>query len=298
MTISPLLTALLAVPVLLLGEWLVRRVPWLERVNIPAPVLGGLLVALLVLGANLALPYSIRFPTTVSAAWWTWIVTIEPEWAARPARSLSVPLLGAFYVCVGLNSTWAVVRRGSVQVVMFLGVATLLGVVQNVVGVALAKAMGLHPLMGVLGGSLTMTGGHGTTLGFAPQFEAGVLASAAVIGSALATMGLVVGSLLGGPVGGWLICRHRLQSEAPRVPSMADAPAVPRAGLGPDLHTLWVFGGSVAKHLVCVLLLVKAGAWASYFLAKTGVAFPVHIGAMLLATVARNLIDLLAPGWI
>lgn len=300
MTIPALLTALLAVPVLLGGERLVWRFRWLGRMNIPAPVVGGLLVAVAVLLLNLGLDTSVRFPTSVSTAWWTWLVTIEPEWAGRPAKSLSVPLLGAFYVCVGLNSTWAVVRRGSVQVIVFLGAATLLGVVQNIVGVALALAMGLPPLMGVLCGSLTMTGGHGTTLGFAPQFEAGGITGVVVIGSAMATMGLVVGSLLGGPVGGWLIRRHGLQAESARFSPRADADAGAPAdsGLVSDMRTLWKLGGPVLGHLIFVLLLVKAGAWASHFLAKTGVAFPVHIGAMLLATVVRNLADLIAPGWV
>lgn len=304
MTITPLLTVLLAVPVLLMGERLVRRIPFLGRTNIPAPVVGGLLVALAVLIANLAADASIRFATSVSTPWWTWLVTIEPEWAARPAKSLSVPLLGAFYVCVGLNSTWAVVRKGSVQVVVFLAAATLLGVVQNLVGVLLAKGMGLHPLMGVLCGSVTMAGGHGTTLGFAPQLEAAGVQSAAVIGSAMATMGLVVGSLMGGPVGGWLIRRHHLKAEVATEAggaSTKDAPAetaAPHSGLMPDLRTLGRLGLTVLKHVVLVLALVKAGAWASYFLAKTGVSFPVHIGAMLLATAVRNVVDLVAPDWI
>lgn len=297
MTIPPLLIVLLALPVLLGGEQLVRRVQFLNRSNIPAPVAGGLLVAVLVLLLNLAGVIAIKFTSTVSAAWWTWLVTIEPEWAVRPAKSLSVPLLVAFYVCVGLNSTWAVVRKGSVQVVVFLAVATLLGVIQNLVGITIAKTLGLHPYMGVLCGSLTMTGGHATTLGFAPLLEAGGLKAAVVIGSAMATMGLVIGSLMGGPIGGWLIRRKKLQSDAP-AEFQAAAAEVSAPGLWPDLQVIASHRTSFLPHLLLVLTIVKGGAWASYFLLKTGVTFPTHIGAMLLGTAVRNLVDLVRPGWI
>lgn len=297
MTLPPLLIVVLAVPVLLIGEALVRRIRFLHRTNIPAPVVGGLLVALVVLGLNLAGVFTLKFATQVSAPWWTWLVTIEPEWAARPAKSLPVPLLVAFYVSIGLNSTWAVVRRGSVQVVIFLGVATLLGVVQNLVGLGLAGALGLHPYMGILCGSLTMTGGHGTTLGFAPLLEAGGLKEAVVIGSTMATMGLVVGSLMGGPVGGWLIRRHRLKSDAPAEFHVVTVATVP-PGLWHDVRALLARRRELARHVLLVLVIVKGGAWASYFLLTTGVTFPTHIGAMLLGTAVRNVIDLKAPGWI
>jgi ESS family glutamate:Na+ symporter len=307
MTIAPLLTFLLAIPVLLMGEQLVRRVRWLERTNIPAPVVGGLLVALLILVVNLtvAAKSKLSFGLNVDAPWWTWLVTIEPEWAARPVKSLSVPMLGAFYVCAGLNCTWAVVRKGGVQVVIFLAAATLLGVVQNIVGIAIAKGMGLPSVMGVVCGSLTMAGGHGTAQAFVPQLVEAGLKEAALIGSAMATMGLVVGSLMGGPVGGWLIRHYRLKAELVPAPATGelrqDAPAAaaPQWGLGFDLRTLWFLGGTVLKHLLIVLALVKLGAWASYYLKQiTTVTFPVHIGAMLLATLVRNLADLVAPGWI
>jgi ESS family glutamate:Na+ symporter len=307
MTISPLLTVLLAVPVLLLGERLVRHVRLLSRTNIPAPVVGGLLVALVVLVVNLAAGSAITFASKVATPWWTWLVMIEPEWlkSPSPAQPLSLPLLASFYVCVGLNSTWTVIRKGSVQVIVFLGVATLLGVVQNFVGVALAKGMGLHPLMGILCGSLTMTGGHGTTLGFTQRLEEGGLQNSWIIGSTMATMGIVVGSLMGGPIGGWLIRHYRLRSGATPAPGAASAPSIsaapavlPPAGLVTDLRELRSLGGSVLGHLLFVFVMVKAGAWAAFFLAKTGVTFPIHIGSMLFAVAVRNVVDLVAPGWI
>ena len=87
MTIPAWFAVALAIPVLLLGEFLVRRVPLLSRFNIPAPVVGGLLIALLVLLGNLSGWFTVKFETSVTAQWWTWLVTIEPEWVKAPARN-------------------------------------------------------------------------------------------------------------------------------------------------------------------------------------------------------------------
>src|ERR1041384_1432493 len=134
-----------ALPVLLFGEWLVRRVSCLGKFSIPAPVIGGLLVSLVVLLLNATGASAIQFATKVTAPWWTWLVSIEPEWATGPAKSLSLPLLVGFFTCIGLNATWDIVRRGSLPLLIFLGVATLLGVVQNLAGIATAKGLGVHP---------------------------------------------------------------------------------------------------------------------------------------------------------
>src|SRR5512139_866977 len=95
--LSAWFAVVLAVPVLLLGEWLVRRVWVLSRFNIPAPVVGGLLVSLLVLGTHLSKVWPVQFGTKVAAQWWTWLVTIEPEWLKAPSKSVALPFLVAFF---------------------------------------------------------------------------------------------------------------------------------------------------------------------------------------------------------
>ena len=96
MTLSAWYAVVLAIPVLLLGEWLVRRIKFLGRFNIPPPVVGGLLIAVLVLGGNLTGWASAKFDTAVTAPWWTWFVTIEPDWAKRPSKNVNLPFLVAF----------------------------------------------------------------------------------------------------------------------------------------------------------------------------------------------------------
>ncbi len=300
MTLSPWLPLFLAIPVLLLGEWLVRRFSFLARFNIPAPVVGGILISLVVLAVNLIGPGGIKFTTNVTERWWTWLVTIEPEWARSPAKSVSFPMMAAFFTCVGLNATWLVVRRGSVQVVLFLVLATVLAAIQNGVGIGLARLQGADPLLGIVCGSASMTGGHGTALGFADVFTKLGLENAAVLGAAAATVGLVCGGLLGGPVGGYLIRRRNLKPEA------AALAALPEAGLGEegagilaDFRRAGRMGRTVLLHVLLVLACIKVGAWVSYFLVElTQKSFSAQIGAMIVGVAVRNLVDLSGRRWI
>ena len=292
MTLPAWLPVLLAVPVLLLGEWLTRRIPALGRFNIPAPVTGGLLLslALLVAGALTAEP--VQMASKVTARWWTWLVTIEPEWEAAPARSVTLPMLVAFFTCIGLNASRDVLRRGGGQVLLFLGIGTTLAVLQNVVGVGVAALLGADPLLGLVSGSISMTGGHGTALGFAPVLEQQGLAGAGPLGAAAATLGLVAGGLLGGPVGIWLVRRHGLRAAAGPGERL-EAGASGAAGILRDLAAMRSGGWPVLWHLLLVLACVKAGAWVSHFMELTGIRFPPHIGAMVVGVVVRNALDAL-----
>src|SRR5688500_4274160 len=145
MTIPAWLAVALAIPVLLLGEVLVRRIPLLARFNIPAPVAGGLLIALLVLGGNLTGWFGARFETGVTARWWTWLVTIEPDWIKAPSRNVNQPFLVAFFTCIGLNASWSLVRRGSWPLLVFLLLSALLAVMRHLWAVTLGKMLGSSP---------------------------------------------------------------------------------------------------------------------------------------------------------
>ncbi len=297
MIFSPWLPVLLAVPVLVMGEALVRRIKVLDRFNIPSPVAGGLLVALVLLAVNLSGMGQCQFETKVAARWWTWLVTPEPEWVTAPAKSANLPFLVGFFTCIGLNASWALARRGSVQVITFLLTAAVLAVLQNVIGMALALLLGTSPLLGVVCGSVTMTGGHGTALGFAAEFEKAGLNGAAVLGVAAATFGLVSGGLLGGPVGGALIREHRLQPAASPGTHLELGQTQP-AGILSELAALRSFGASAGWHLLLLLGCIKVGAWVSWFIQATKLTFPVYMGAMLVGVAVRNLADGFKVGWL
>jgi ESS family glutamate:Na+ symporter len=297
MTISPWFAVALALPVLLLGEWLVRRVSVLARFNIPAPVVGGLLFALVLLGGNLTGWFSAKFQTSVTAQWWTWLVSTELEWTKGPSKNVNLPFLVAFFTCIGLNASWSLVKKGSGYALVFLAISTVLAVFQNVIGVLLAKLMGEPPLLGLVCGSLTLTGGIGTALGFAPELEKIGMSNAAVVSVAAATFGLVAGGLVGGPLGGWLIQRHKLKSTAAAEVHL-EAGQTGESGILPDLRNLWIRGKSFWLHLLVLLLCIKVGAWVSYFIQAFGVTFPVYMGAMILGLIVRNVADVCGGRWI
>lgn len=297
MTLSPWLTVLLAVPVLLLGERLVGAVGWLRRFNIPAPVVGGLLVSLLVLVGNLTGLWPVAFAAKVEARWWTWLVTPEHLWLAAPAKNVNLPFLVGFFTCIGLNASWALARRGSAQVVMFLALASVLAVVQNILGLLLARLLGVSPLLGLVCGSISMTGGHGTALGFAGELEKAGLPAAAVVGVAAATFGLVVGGLLGGPVGGGLIRRFRL-TPAVAAAAPEETGSAPLAGLRGEWRALWRQGRAALLALLTLAVCIKAGAWVSLGLESLGLTFPVYIGAMLVGVGVRNGVEAAGGRWL
>lgn len=297
MTIPAFFVVVLAVPVLLLGEVLVRRIRLLSRFNIPAPVVGGLLVSVLVLLGHLSGAFAVHFQNNVTARWWTWLVTAEVDWFGAPSKNVNTPFLVAFFTCIGLNARWELVRRGGLQVLVFWGLAGVLAVMQNGIGAGLAKLLGVSPLLGLVCGSVTMTGGHGTALGFASDLEKAGLPAAAVAGMAAATFGLVAGGLIGGPVGGLLIRRRHLQPGA-SAQTHLEAGRTGESGILNDLRLLAGFGKRCLTHLLLLLACVKVGAWVSYFIQQRGITFPVYMGAMLLGVGVRNLMDWRRRNWV
>jgi ESS family glutamate:Na+ symporter len=111
---------------------------------------------------------------------------------------------------------------------------------------------------------------------------------------AAATFGLVAGGLIGGPLGGWLIRRHNLKSDAPATTHL-EGGQTGEAGILQDFRALVGYGGRFITHVVILLVCIKLGAWVSFFIQKTGFTFPVYMGALLLGVVVRNLADVFAP---
>ena len=180
-------TLALAGVVLFLGYGIKRRITLLSRYNIPAPVVGGLLVAALLSLAHQRGHAPVTFDAT-----------------------LQTPLQNAFFASVGFGASLALLRIGGPLVLIFFVASSLAAIGQNVLGLGIATVLGQPPLLGVLAGSVTLTGGPATGLAFAPLFEEAGVPSAATLAVASAMVGIVSGGLIGGPIGTWLIARHRL----------------------------------------------------------------------------------------
>jgi ESS family glutamate:Na+ symporter len=256
---------------LFVGYALKRLIPALARYNIPAPVVGGLPVAIFLAFAYRNGWTPITFDTT-----------------------LQVPLQNAFFTSVGFGASFALLRRGGPLVVVFLVVASIFAALQNLVGGLVAIALGQHPLMGVLAGSVTLTGGPATGLAFAPQFEAAGVVGAPTLAVAAAMAGIVCGGLLGGPIGTFLIERlpHRARGATPptgTLENVAESHVIeprPSTPVGEDVEAY-----NLVKHLVVMLAAMGLGAWVSAWITGMGYTLPGYIGAMIVAAAFRNLDD-------
>jgi glutamate:Na+ symporter, ESS family len=261
---------------LLAGYGLRRVFPLLARLNMPAAVLGGLSVAVIVWVAQSRGITTFRFDTTLQS-----------------------PLMIAFFTTVGFGAGVSLLKKGGKPFVIFLFLASVFAVMQNVLGVAVAVAFGLHPLFGVLTGSVALTGGPGTAASFAPLFEQAGVPAAAPVGIATAMAGIVLGALIGGPVITWLIHRNQLQgpgvgTKVARTALVEDAveaaPVLSGGGAEDDEEAF-----PLLKSVIALLIAMWLGSYVSKGFALISVTLPPYIGAMIVAALIRNVDD--AFGW-
>jgi glutamate:Na+ symporter, ESS family len=251
------------------GIQLRKRIAWLDRLNIPAAVVGGLLFTTMVL--------LLRQRS----------ITIVLDTAMQATLSV------AFFTSIGLGASLALLRRGGLQVLIFLILATLFCLVQNFLGIAIALGFDENPLLGVMAGSVTLVGGPATGLAFAPVFEQAGLRGAAPLALTAATAGIVCGGLVGGPVGTYLIRRFGLASTTK---SAEEA----QAELEGAPETLIVEvdreDSGFIRNLVVLGLAMGIGSIVSAYIQSLGITLPAYIGAMLVASALRNVDD--ATGWL
>jgi glutamate:Na+ symporter, ESS family len=290
LTLDVVQTVALGGLALFLGYRLKKAIPSLARYNIPAAVVGGMVVALVTL-----------------VAWSRGVTLLGFDISIRQ------PLQIAFFTTIGFGASVSLLRIGGPLVAFFFMLSTIAAILQNVVGVAVARLLGEAPLLGVLAGSVTLTGGPATGLAFAPLFERAGVVGAETIAVAAAMMGIVAGGVMGGPIATSLIKRHKLRVAAVRepplqpgalgVPDRAEAvveavagePAVPT----PKGEDVEAYG--LLKNLVAILVAMALGTWVSLWL--NGASFtipglgtrqltlPAYIGAMLVAAAIRNFDD-------
>lgn len=257
-------TLTLAAVVYFVGIQLKRRIGWIDRLNIPAAVVGGLLFTALSMIAH------DRF------------FNVQLDTVAQPVLSV------AFFTSIGMGASLALLKRGGLQVVIFLAFATAFCFVQNFIGIGIARAFGENPLLGVMAGSVTLVGGPATGMAFAPLFESAGLVGAGALALAAATMGIVFGGLTGSPVGTYLIKRRNLGSSVVSTAEM-------KAELDPAEPALIVEveqeDTPLITNMVVLALAMGLGSVVSRWIGSLGVTLPAYIGAMLVASVFRNIDD-------
>lgn len=257
-------TLTLAAVVYFTGIALRKRVGWLDRLNIPAAVVGGLLFTLLSMAAY-SRGVGIRLDTSAQTV-----------------------LMVAFFTSIGMGASLALLKRGGVQVLLFLGFATVFCFVQNFLGIAIATGFGENPLLGVMAGSVTLVGGPGTGLAFSGLFEEAGLAGAGVIALAAATAGIVCGGLIGSPAGTFIIRKARLAAGMHSTAEMRAELEQPPETMVVDIERE---DNEVLRSLVILALAMGLGSIVSRWIQSLGVTLPSYVGAMLVAAVLRNVDD-------
>jgi glutamate:Na+ symporter, ESS family len=242
---------------ILIGEGIVRAVPVLARLSVPRAILGGLVLAFLVLGARGRVA-NFEFDT-----------------------SLRTLLMIAFFTTIGLGASLRLLRIGGLGVLIFLGASVLGLVVQMVFGATAAHGLGENPLFGLIPGAVSLTGGPATALAFGPVLEKAGVAGASTVGVAAAMFGIVVSGMLGGYIGSFLIRRDKLAPSAG-----ADTPVAIDIDSAPgERH------GSVLAHIIALGIIMAIGAVLSDWISAAWKPVPAYIGAMLVAAIVRNLDD-------
>lgn len=249
----------IAVVALFIGGWLKKKLPFLEKFCIPAPVVGGLifaLVSLFLYAANIA---EIAYDNTLQSV-----------------------CMVIFFTSVGFQANLKVLKSGGKTLIFFLVLIIILIALQNVAAVGLSKVLGLDPLVGMTTGSIPMVGGHGTAGAFGPVLEDFGISGASTICTAAATFGLIAGSLMGGPLGNRLIRKKDLLKTAVPAESSIDI-------LSEDEEKHERHVNKYAEGVFQLLIAVALGTIVSKLLTMTGMTFPVYIGAMIVAAIIRNI---------
>lgn len=254
-------TLAIAVVLLLLGKWVKKKISFFGKFFIPAPVIGGVIFSVFTLIGRLSQTFTFSFN-----------------------GGLKDLLMIAFFTTIGFLASLKLLKRGGIQVFVFLCVASLLVVIQNIVGVTLAKFFGLNPLLGIAAGSVPLTGGHGTSGAFGPALEAAGATGAMSVAIASATFGLVAGCMIGGPVA------KRLMQQYGLVGHKEEDFLIPEEGTK-EVVKEQITEENLFHAIVYIVISMGIGGLLVPLSKKIGIILPAYIGPMLVAAIIRNLID-------
>lgn len=256
-------TMALVTVVFYLGTYLRKKVRFLSKYCIPSPVVGGLLFSLVMLFFKVTNLATIVIDTTLQNLFMT-----------------------AFFASVGFTASFKILKNGGIKVAIFLGVAVLLVISQDIVGATLAKVFNLNPLLGLCTGSISMVGGHGTAGSFGPLLEELGVNGATTVSFASATFGLVMGSFIGGFVAKNLIENYKLKT-----PKESKDHSIPLSDFHEDNQAV-LCHHRLMNGSAYLFFAMGIGSIISNIIQDTGLTFPSYIGAMIAAAIIRNFCDI------
>jgi len=264
LNINMVATLAISVLLLLLGYYLRKKVYFFEKFCIPAPVIGGILFSILALILKQSNVLTIKMDTLLQA-----------------------PLMVGFFTTVGLGGSFKLLKKGGIALIIYWLMTGVMSILQNVIGASLAMLTGIHPILGIMAGAVTMVGGHGGAASFGATAESLGVTGAVTVGMAAATFGLISGGLIGGPIAKYLIEKNNLK---PNSTDKYDSMTLDEA-IGADKKTK-ITTKVIMVHLAVITVCMTIGSIASgWFSAKTGVVLPDYVGAMFIAVILRNIND-------
>ena len=257
-------TIVIAILVLYLGKFLIGRVAFLRNFNIPEPVVGGL-IASIVFGLVYA------------------VFNLQLEFALGVRDELLI----AFFTTIGLSSRLETLLKGGAQLGILLVLAVFYLGIQNGTGVGVATLAGFDQLLGVIGGSVSLSGGHGTAIAWTPIFRDDYgIELAGEIGIASATFGLILGGLLGGPLARFLVQRHGLEPESD---------AVQTIGIEHDGEMIPIDYQNMLRAIFVIFVAIGIGINIDLGLVKLGVQLPTFVSCLFAGILVTNITPLLFP---
>ncbi len=252
-------TLALAVLLLILGYFLRGKISFFEKFCIPAPVIGGLLFAI----------FNLVF-------WKTNIVNFELD------TTFQSPFMIAFFTTVGLGASISLLKKGGKLLIIYWLLSGALGLIQNLIGVGLAKVTGIAPIYGLMAGAISMVGGHGAATSFGETAESLGFNGALVLAIAAATFGLVSGGLLGGPVAKRLITKHNLTPSPDNYEKTQDKT---ENSVKTEATTK-----TIMKQIALISACMTVGTVVGSLFSKTfDLVLPGYVGAMFVAVIVRNI---------
>lgn len=254
------LTLAMAAILLLIGYFVKKKVHFLTKYCIPAPVIGGFLFMFVTFAGHMTGSFTFNFTNTFQDTF-----------------------MLAFFTTVGLGASFALLKKGGILLVIYWLCAGVISVFQNVIGIAVGTAVGLEAPYALLSSAISMIGGHGAALAYGTTFAEMGYTPAVGVGAAAATFGLISGVMLGGPLGRRLIVKYNLKPEENN-DSYADIESV-NASSKMELTSLDVIK-NVSVILICMALGTMVSGWIGSLI---NMSFPNYVGAMFIAVIARNL---------
>ena len=264
------LTIVAAVFVLLVGYVVVNKVSILKKYNIPEPVAGGLVAAVITYFLFKSFNITVNFDANIQQIF-----------------------MLMFFTSVGLSASLIKLKEGGKALVLFLACVIVFVLLQNAVGISLAKMLGLDPLIGLITGSVTLTGGHGTAGAWGAVFEQDHgIKGAIVLGMASATFGLVIGGMMGGPVAKFLIRRFKLAEEI--LPSTGRNEAPPAAETAPFEYpekTRLITADDAVKTMGMFAICISFAYFMTAIAKGQWFELPTFVWALMCGVILRNILE-------